>query len=387
MVMQSILIQSDLQKEWIQKLEAQKAQFKANAAQNDIQSRFPHENIQWLIDSGYTQLTLPKSYGGYGASLEDMVILQTVLGSIDGATALSIGWHLSLIGELFESNKWEHSQLCELAKDVKQGALINRAVSEAETGSPTRGGKPLTYAERQKDYYVINGVKTFTSMSPALTHIVVAAYIPETERVGFFLVKKDTEGLSIANNWDMLGMSATESHDILLDHVKVSLAHLVEIKGETPAFENGWLLHIPSTYLGIAQAARDYAYEFAASYQPNSIDGTISDLPVVQQNLGKMDTKLITARHLLWSTAHAYQYKRQNQSIQSELSASKVVVMNEGLDVIDLAMRIVGAKSLEMSRPLQRFYRDMRAGLHNPPMEDMAYHQIADIGLRALRIH
>ena len=42
------------------------------------------------------------------------------------------------------------------------------------------------------------------------------------------------------------------------------------------------------------------------------------------------------------------------------------------MEVIDLAMRIVGAKSLEMDRPLQRYYRDMRAGLHNPPMEDMA---------------
>ena len=35
--------------------------------------------------------------------------------------------------------------------------------------------------------------------------------------------------------------------------------------------------------------------------------------------------------------------------------------MNQGLEVVDLAMRIVGAKSLEMDRPLQRYYRDMRA--------------------------
>lgn len=40
-------------------------------------------------------------------------------------------------------------------------------------------------------------------------------------------------------------------------------------------------------------------------------------------------------------------------------------------------MRIVGAKSLEMDRPLQRYYRNMRAGLHNPPMEDAAYMNIA----------
>ena len=39
-------------------------------------------------------------------------------------------------------------------------------------------------------------------------------------------------------------------------------------------------------------------------------------------------------------------------------------------------MRMLVQKS-EMDRPLQRYYRDMRAGLHNPPMEDAAYTNIA----------
>ena len=60
---------------------------------------------------------------------------------------------------------------------------------------------------------------------------------------------------------------------------------------------NGWILHIPSTYLGIAQAARNYAIDFATSYGPNSIEGTISHLPTVQQNIGKMESLLLSARH------------------------------------------------------------------------------------------
>ena len=59
---------------------------------------------------------------------------------------------------------------------------------------------------------------------------------------------------------------------------------------------NGWILHIPSTYLGIAQA-RNYAIDFATSYGPNSIEGTISHLPTVQQNIGKMESLLLSARH------------------------------------------------------------------------------------------
>ena len=106
---------------------------------------------------------------------------------------------------------------------------------------------------------------------------------------------------------------------------------------------------------------------------PNSIEGTIATLPTVQQNLGKMETLLLCARQFLWSTAKGYQQYKDDSQIRNPTSASKVMVMNQGLEVIDLAMRIVGAKSLEMNRPLQRYYRDMRAGLHNPPMEDAAY--------------
>ncbi|MEJ7541352.1 acyl-CoA dehydrogenase family protein [Staphylococcus intermedius] len=385
--MKSMLIQSAIQREWVAKLEAQRETLTKYVQRNDQAHRFPHENMEWLINEGYTQLTLPESYGGRGATLEDMVVLQSVLGSIDGPTALSVGWHMALVGEVFERRIWDQAILDDFAKAVKNGALANRAVSEAETGSPTRGGRPQTYARFENNDYILNGVKTFTSMSPVLTHIIVAAYIPVKEQVGFFMVEKGTPGLEIANNWNMVGMRGTESHDVILNDVRVKQDKLIEIRGEGPAYQNGWLLHIPATYLGIAQAARDYAVDFALQYSPNSIEGPIADLPVVQQNIGQMETKLITARHLLWSTARAYQSVTPQDHIGAETAASKVVVMNEGLDVIDLAMRIVGAKSLEMDRPLQRYFRDMRAGLHNPPMQDMSYTKIAQQAMTERQSH
>ncbi|MBF2178424.1 acyl-CoA/acyl-ACP dehydrogenase [Staphylococcus warneri] len=372
---QSLLVQTELQRKWIDKFKAVEEQFKSYAENNDIESRFPYENVQWLIDEGYTLLTLPKAYGGEGGTIEDMVILQTHLARIDGATALSIGWHLSVVGQLYEQQLWEQDLLDEFAEEVKKGALVNRAVSEAETGSPTRGGRPATNAVKVDDGYVLNGVKTFTSMSKTLTHFVVGAYVEELGQVGFFLVPRDFEGLEIADNWNMIGMRATESHDLVLNDVKIPEQYFVEHQRK-PSL-NGWILHIPSVYLGIAQAARDYAVDFAKTYSPNSIDGTIAEIPTVQQNLGKMESLLLSARHFLWSTAHGYQLYEKDTDIWNETSASKVLVLNQGLEVVDLAMRIVGAKSLEMERPLQRYYRDMRAGLHNPPMEDMAYTNIA----------
>ena len=44
-------------------------------------------------------------------------------------------------------------------------------------------------------------------------------------------------------------------------------------------------------------------------------------------------------------------------------------------------MRLVGAKSLQRSNPLQRYYRDVRAGLHNPPMDDLTIKRLADAAI------
>ncbi|OFM74345.1 acyl-CoA dehydrogenase [Staphylococcus sp. HMSC074B09] len=374
-MLDSFLISSDIQRKWIEKFKTIEDTFKQRAAKEDIDSKFPFDNIKWLVEEGYSVLTLPKSYGGEGATIEDMVVLQSYLGAIDGATALSIGWHLSVVGQLYQQHMWSQTMLDQFAKEVKNGALVNRAVSEADTGSPTRGGRPATHAIKTKDGYKLNGVKTFTSMSKALTHYIVAAFVEDIQEVGFFLIPRESKGLEIADNWNMLGMRATESHDLVLNDVIVPFENFVETRHKPQP--NGWILHIPSVYLGIAQAARDYAIEFAKTHSPNSIDGTIATLPTVQQNVGKMESLLLSARHFLWSTARGYNQYNETLNIWNETSASKILVMNQGLEVVDLAMRIVGAKSLEMDRPLQRYYRNMRAGLHNPPMEDAAYMNIA----------
>ena len=50
--MESFLIHTDIQKKWIRKFKKIESEFKARAAENDIQSRFPYENIEWLIKEG-----------------------------------------------------------------------------------------------------------------------------------------------------------------------------------------------------------------------------------------------------------------------------------------------------------------------------------------------
>ena len=67
--------------------------------------------------------------------------------------------------------------------------------------------------------------------------------------------------------------------------------------------------------------------------------------------------------------------------LQPQLGAVKRSVLNSALSIVDKSMRIVGALSLKRSCPLQRYYRDVRAGLHNPPMEDAVINLLAETAL------
>ncbi|MCM3154413.1 acyl-CoA dehydrogenase family protein [Priestia megaterium] len=352
--------------------------FKKRAFKIDEEGTFPFENIQELKEAGYTRLSLESKYGGDELRLYDFLLFQELIAQGDASTALSIGWHMGITMDLREKQPWNQQMLDFIFKEIEKGALINTAATEPKTGSPTRGGKPETTAVKTKEGWRINGRKTFTTMSPVLNYFLVKASIEGEEEIGLFLIPRETSGLSIEETWDMIAMRGTGSHDLVLENVEIKHDFLVERLGGFKKNEpSGWLLHIPACYMGTAIAARDYAVAFAKEYSPNSIEGTISELPNVQRLVGEMELELMQARHFMYSVASKWDETSDRSALAGELAAVKHVVTNSACTVVDKAMRIVGARSLQRSNPLQRYYRDVRAGLHNPPMDDMTIVNLA----------
>lgn len=190
------------------------------------------------------------------------------------------------------------------------------------------------------------------------------------------------DGVSIDETWDTVAMRGTRSDDLVMKDVKVSIEALVEEERGKLDLPKAWLLHIPACYLGVAVAARNEAVNFAKSYKPNSLPGAIAEVPEVQRKIGQMELELFKARELLYTTAAKWVNEPESRiEMGPSLMAVKHVATNSAAKVVDLAMRIVGARSLAMSSPLQRHYRDVRAGLHNPPMDDIV---ISTLAKRAL---
>ncbi|MBM7541477.1 acyl-CoA dehydrogenase family protein [Amphibacillus cookii] len=347
----------------------------------EASAQFPQENINDLRAERYLSLTLPTEYNGEALSLYEFLLMQERLAMGDGATALSIGWHLGIVKELAEDRIWENETFDWFAREVAdKQILVNRIASEKATGSPTRGGVPETIAKREGDHYLITGRKTFSTMASVLDYFIVSAYVEDQDTVGSFLIKSDQAGVSIDKTWDTLGMRGTGSDDVVFNQVKVNETMLVELNKQANTKKaKGWLLHIPACYLGIAMAARNDAIDFAKNFQPNSLKTPIAEVPHIQQKIGEIDLKLMQARCFMYQVAQEWDQcsSDQRQELSAELAATKTIATNIANEVVDIAMRIVGGRGLSKAYRFEQYYRDVRAGLHNPPMDDMVIQILA----------
>ncbi|OAB44075.1 acyl-CoA dehydrogenase family protein [Paenibacillus antarcticus] len=357
--------------------------FAERASKHDREGSFPFDNFADLRDSGYLKLTVPKKYGGEELSLYEMLLAQERIARGDGSTALAVGWHMALILSLRYTNRWSEDLFSRFSAEVVNGgAIINHFASELATGSPTRGGKPQTSAVKVNGGWAITGRKTYSTLSPIVEHFTISAAIDGNDEVGEFFVRKGN-GFSLVETWDTLGMRATGSHDVILDHVfvpdeEVISLSITEKQRQVTDDGSGSLLHIPACYIGIAYAARSFAVDFAKNYKPNSLPGPIADLPRIQQQIGEMEADLITARTLLYSVADRWDRDPAGRvALKPDLGLAKYIATNHALRIVDKAMRIVGATSLSRNLPLERMYRDVRAGLHNPPMDDVVLQNLA----------
>ncbi|WP_236634909.1 acyl-CoA dehydrogenase family protein [Alteribacter lacisalsi] len=364
-----------------QKAEELARAFSERAAYYDENNLFPTENFNDLKEAGFLSLTVPKKYGGEGFGLKEFLEFQEVIAAGDGATALSVGWHLGVILEAAEKNNWRGAAFETLCKKVVQDqVLINQAATEHATGSPSRGGLPTTLAVKKDGGWILHGTKSFTSMATALDYSVVTARIDQTDTKGTFLVDHRLQGISVKETWDTISMRATKSDDLCLNDVYVREEDLLFTHKKNPVPE-GWYLQVPAVYLGIAAAARNEAVHFASQFRPSTLPGPICETPEIQQKTGEMDAELFTCRQVLYRTVEKWEQEPAGRKrAASDLAATKYIVTNSANRIVDLAMRIAGARSLARKSPLQRYFRDVRAGLHNPPSDDIV---LRSIGKRA----
>ena len=79
--------------------------------------------------------------------------------------------------------------------------------------------------------------------------------------------------------------------------------------------------------------------------------GTVGQFPTVQQKIGQIRVKLMEMEYFLFGVAKAWDDADAETRLEmgDQLSAVKVSIVNSALEVVDLAMRIVGREPRGLS--------------------------------------
>ncbi|HXT79013.1 MAG TPA: acyl-CoA dehydrogenase family protein [Acetobacteraceae bacterium] len=377
----------------MERAEALARRFEERVRDNDEHSVFPLENYADLHEAGYLRLALPERYGGEGASVFDMVLAQEILARADASTALVAGMHYSLLGRVIDSAAWSDAVLADLCAILaRQGGTVNNCVTEADLGSISRGGLPAMTAERTKGGWLLSGRKIFVTGAPVLRFLATAVVLPagadapKGELVSA-LVESGTPGLSIEDTWHgSLGLRGCGNYDVLYDRVFVPDARIVERvpigAPRRPQGASAWALPLAAISLGIGQAACGAACRYANTRVPAALGAPIAGQPHIQQWIGQMEVTLRAARAVLHDTARACS---AGVPAGSAIAAAKFLCSNAACSVTETALRVAGGFSMTRALPLERYFRDARGALFQPPQDDLALMAVGRAALEQSR--
>jgi alkylation response protein AidB-like acyl-CoA dehydrogenase len=339
-----------------------------HAAAHDRDATFVTEAYAAMREHGYLALAVPEALGGLGATMRQACYAQAELARHDGATALSAAMHTYLtLAQAYRHRKGAPDAAAVLRRIAAEGIVI-----------ATSGGSdwlwPTTTAVPTDTGYLVSGRKTFCSQSPAATVVSTCAVLGEPDAgadVMHFSVPLSAPGVRLEQTWDTLGMRGTASHDVVLTDVAVPAD---KIAGHRPYGELGAPLltatvHFApiggATYFGIAAGARDAAVAAAAAGSRGP--RPTADLPAVHRQIGLMDAKL---RGAWWSLMGSVEelgadYTATPAALATVMLAKRQAV-TEAIEVVNIAMEVMGGRSFFRRFGMERAYRDVRAGTFHP---------------------
>ena len=345
--------------------------FGERATQHDREASFPFENFAELQRAGFLGLTIPAADGGRGISLYDFCLLQETLAHGCGATALALNMHLyNCGGALRQFTEPFRRRVVRAVLD--DGAVIGSRLSEPSASLLS----PTVTARKVAGGYRVSGRKYFCTLAPLLRYFLFNAKLEGYARPGVsgtvtLAAERGIDGMQIVETWDSLAMRATGSHDIQFTDAFIADECLIGPEGE--GSESGlralpwYALGIAAVYTGIATAAFDFTVDYVKQRRLHPLPSSIANLPGIQFTVAEMAVQLEAARALIHKTAAdiAGGVDFGDRTLP-KVTMPQYFATNAALDVVSKAMQAVGGPSLFRRYPLERYYRDVRAGTLHP---------------------
>lgn len=355
------------------------AAFRERASRYDVENEFPTADLDDLRDIGYLKLLVPREFGGLGLSLEQTARMQARLASAAPSTALAVNMHLITTGVARVLRARGDDSLDWVAKEAANGEVIGLAISEPGNDSVTFDST-VTAVPDGEGGYTFTGTKFFTSLSPVWTRLWIFGRDDSGDepRLVHAMLRRDDEGIHIHDDWDTVGMRATQSCTTSLSGVHVPAERVI---GYSPVGPNGsplvfgifanFLLLIGACYVGLGDRAVELAIESAHRRMSHSREGApYADDPAIRDLVARMGMRQLAARTLVESTARDVdEIANHGASWFPRFTVAKHDASNAARATVADALEVVGGASFRSSSELGRLYRDVAASIFHPSQD------------------
>jgi len=344
---------------------------RSRAAGYDRDNAFFTEDLDELKAVGYLA---PRS-------LVETARDQRLLAAYAPATALAINMHLVWVGVARVLHDRGDTSLDWVLDDAAAGELF--AFGNSEQGNDLVLWDSTTLAEPVEAGYAFTGTKIFTSLAPAWTRLGIFGRHGDELVHGF--ITRETPGWSSLDDWDTLGMRATQSHTTVLEGAIVPTSRVARILAVGPSADpfifgifSNFLLLIGSVYAGIADRALELAVEAVKRRKSLKTGTTYDQDPDFRWRIADAALALDALAPQLSSLAadvdglvdHGADWFRY-------LTGAKHRATETARYVVDQAMRSAGGSGYRSASELARLQRDVLAGIYHPSDTESVHSTVA----------
>ncbi len=351
------------EQEMIKRLAGQFAQevLEPVAADVDIDHTFPVDNFKKMADIGFTGIGVPKEYGGSGGGALEEVLAVSEFAKKCMSSAAILSIHLIAPHAIYKFGNEEQKQKF-LPRLTKGGSLGAFALTEPNAGSDAGAAKTTAILDPETNEYVLNGTKCFISGgSRADILLIFALTQPEKGLKGMsaIIVEKGTPGFSIGKVESKMGLSGSETAELIFEDCRVPASNLLgkEGQGFKIAMQalDGARIGTGAQGVGVAQGALELSVKYTK--ERVQFGKPIGALQGIQWYIADMATKTEAAKALVYYAAYL---KDADKPHTTEAAMCKLNAAENARFVTNLALQIHGGYGYMKDYPLERMYRDAK---------------------------
>ena len=311
------------------------------------------------IQLGLYATNMPEEYGGGGLDTLTLCLLEKELGKANFGLQYIVARPSNILMAC------KGNQIDKYLIPTIRGEKVDcLAMTEPNAGSDVRSMQ--CRAEKDGDFFVINGSKHFISHADMADFVILfaASGSEETSRgvkkkITSFLVDIGTTGFSVEPGYNSVSHRGYHNFILNFDNCRV---HKSQVLGEVDhGFDvaNEWLgatrLSVASMCLGRAERALQIAIEWAATRE--QFGQTIGKFQGVSFKLADMSMEIHAAELL---TLRAAWKDTKGEMTNSDAAMAKLKATETLAMVSDEAIQILGGMGLMDELPLERIWRDHR---------------------------